>query len=107
MLMARLGYDQYFAQGGDWGAFVTMQIGMTETTHCAGIHTNLPLVDLSTEMMQHPTDFEKSALAGIQHYWDWDSGYSKEQSTRPQTIGYSLVDSPVGQAAWIPEKFWA
>lgn len=107
MLMARLGYDQYFAQGGDWGAIVTMQIGMTETTHCSGIHTNLPLVDLSTEMMQDPTDFEKSALAGFQHYWDWDSGYAKEQSTRPQTIGYSLVDSPVGQAAWILEKFWA
>src|SRR5262249_56375373 len=53
------------------------------------------------------TELEKSALAGFQHYQDWDSGYSKEQSTRPQTVGYGLADSPVGQLAWIVEKFWA
>ncbi|MGD9600789.1 MAG: epoxide hydrolase family protein [Gammaproteobacteria bacterium] len=106
-LMLRLGYDQYFAQGGDWGSAVTMNIGMTEAAHCAGIHSNMPLVDLTPDMLENPTDFEKSALAGFQHYWDWDSGYSKEQSTRPQTIGYALTDSAVGQAAWILEKFWA
>ncbi len=106
-LMARLGYDRYFAQGGDWGAGVTMSIGVTEAAHCEGIHTNMPLVDLTPAMIEDPTAFEKSALAGFQHYWDWDSGYSKEQSTRPQTIGYALVDSAVGQAAWILEKFWA
>ncbi|MGH6693393.1 MAG: epoxide hydrolase, partial [Gammaproteobacteria bacterium] len=48
-----------------------------------------------------------AALAGMQHYQDWDSGYSKQQSTRPQTLGYGLVDSPVGQCAWIAEKYWA
>ena len=48
-----------------------------------------------------------AALASIQHYTDWDSGYSKQQSTRPQTIGYGLVDSPAGLAAWILEKFWS
>src|SRR5262249_54038165 len=53
------------------------------------------------------TELEKSALAGFQHYQDWDSGYSKEQSTRPQTVGYGLADSPVGQLAWIVEKFWS
>lgn len=106
-LMARLGYDRYYAQGGDWGAVVTMSIGMTETVHCAGIHTNMPLVDLTPEMIANATEFEQSALGGFQHYWDAESGYSKEQSTRPQTVGYSLVDSPVGQAAWILEKFWA
>ncbi len=106
-LMARLGYDRYYAQGGDWGALVTMNIGMTETVHCAGIHTNMPLVDLTPEMIANATEFEQSTLGGFQHYWDAESGYSKEQSTRPQTIGYSLVDSPVGQAAWILEKFWA
>jgi hypothetical protein len=57
--------------------------------------------------MNDLTDFEKSALAGMQHYQDSESGYSKQQSTRPQTIGYALVDSPVGQLAWIVEKFWA
>ena len=106
-LMARLGYERYYAQGGDWGAAVTMSIGMTETVHCAGIHTNMPMVDLTPEMLANPTEFEQSALGGFQHYWDQESGYSKLQSTRPQTIGYALVDSPVGQAAWILEKFWS
>jgi hypothetical protein len=58
-------------------------------------------------MLKETTAFEQSALAGFQYYWDWDSGYSKTQSTRPQTIGYALVDSPAGQLAWILEKFWA
>jgi epoxide hydrolase len=54
-----------------------------------------------------PTPEEARALQGIQYYADWDSGYSKQQSTRPQTLGYGLTDSPSGQAAWILEKFWA
>ena len=106
-LMARLGYKNYVAQGGDWGAAVTHAMGMSETEHCIAMHTNMPLVSPSPAVMTDLTEFEKSALAGIQHYFDWDSGYSKEQSTRPQTIGYNLVDSPVGQAAWIVEKLWA
>ncbi len=106
-LMARLGYDRYVAQGGDWGAAVTCSMGVTETEHCAGIHTNMPILSPSAEVTQDLTDFEKDAMAGGQYYWDWDSGYSKEQSTRPQTVGYGLVDSPVAQAAWIIEKFWA
>jgi pimeloyl-ACP methyl ester carboxylesterase len=57
--------------------------------------------------MNDLTEREQSALAGIQHYTDWDSGYSKQQSTRPQTVGYGLVDSPAGLAAWILEKFWS
>ena len=106
-LMARLGYDRYVAQGGDWGSGVTTSMGMSETEHCAAIHINLPIVRPSGAAMENLTEFEKEALAATQHYWDWDSGYSKEQSTRPQTVGYGLVDSPVGQAAWILEKFWA
>src|SRR5438445_11702057 len=54
-----------------------------------------------------PTPEEARALKGIQYYADWDSGYSKQQSTRPQTLGYALTDSPSVQAAWIMEKFWA
>jgi len=54
-----------------------------------------------------PSPEEARALAGIKHYADWDSGYSKQQATRPQTLGYGLTDSPAGQAAWILEKFWA
>jgi pimeloyl-ACP methyl ester carboxylesterase len=59
------------------------------------------------ETMNDLTELEKSAIAGLQFYQDWDSGYSKEQSTRPQTVGYGLVDSPAGLAAWVLEKFWA
>jgi pimeloyl-ACP methyl ester carboxylesterase len=53
------------------------------------------------------TEADQAALASMQHYNEWDSGYSKEQSTRPQTIGYSLLDSPAGLCAWILEKFWS
>lgn len=105
-LMARLGYDRYVAQGGDWGAAVTSSMGLTETTHCAGIHTNMPIVRPSEAVTQNLTDFEKDAIAGADYYWNSGSGYSKEQSTRPQTIGYGLVDSPVAQVSWIVEKFW-
>ncbi len=104
-LMARLGYERYYAQGGDWGSAVTSAIGMRDTTHCAGIHVNM--VTARPDPMDNLTPIEEKALAGMKYYQDWDSGYSKEQSTRPQTVGYGLVDSPIGQAAWIMEKFWA
>ena len=106
-LMARLGYARWVAQGGDWGSAVTHCIGLSETGHCAAIHVNMPLVSPSPAMMENLDELETAALASWKHYQDWDSGYSKQQSTRPQTIGYSLVDSPVGQCAWILEKFWA
>jgi pimeloyl-ACP methyl ester carboxylesterase len=57
--------------------------------------------------MNDLTDTERSALEGFAYYQEWDSGYSKQQSTRPQTLGYGLADSPAGQCAWIVEKFWA
>lgn len=106
-LMARLGYGRYVAQGGDWGSAVTLAIGMTQAPHCAAIHTNMPLLSPTPDLLADPTPFEQAALASIKHYWDWDSGYSKQQSTRPQTVGYALTDSPIGQAAWIIEKFQA
>ena len=105
-LMARLGYDNYGAQGGDWGAAVTTQIGRN-VGHCDAIHINMPIGRPTPESLQDPTDEEKSALEGLTYYQEWDSGYSKQQSTRPQTLGYGLVDSPVGQMAWIIEKFWS
>ena len=106
-LMKRLGYDRYVAQGGDWGALVTTEIALADPKHCAGIHLNMPIVAPDPETMNALTPREQAALEGMQHYQDWDSGYSKQQSTRPQTVGYGLVDSPSGQAAWILEKFWA
>jgi pimeloyl-ACP methyl ester carboxylesterase len=106
-LMGRLGYGRYVAQGGDWGAMVTTWIGVEDPGHCAAIHLNMPIAPPDPATMNDLTEREKSALAGMQHYQEWDSGYSKQQSTRPQTVGYGLVDSPAGQAAWILEKFWA
>ena len=105
-LMVRLGYPRYVAQGGDWGAMVTTMIGLRDTKHCAGIHLNMPIVAPDPETMSSLTPAEQSALAGMAEYGEWDSGYSKQQSTRPQTLGYGLLDSPAGQAAWILEKFW-
>ena len=55
--------------------------------------------------LKNPTEEEKHALEGIDYYRQWDNGYAKQQSTRPQTLGYGLTDSPVGQLAWIVEKF--
>jgi pimeloyl-ACP methyl ester carboxylesterase len=107
VLMARLGYARYGAQGGDWGAGVTTALGRQDPDHCAGIHLNMVVARPDPATLGELTEAEQSALAGIQHYRDWDSGYSKIQSTRPQTVGYGLVDSPAGQAAWILEKFWA
>ena len=104
-LMARLGYDRYGAQGGDWGAMVTSSLGWRDAAHLAGIHLNMPLA--VPDLAEPLTDAEQAAMDGFTHYQQWESGYSKEQSTRPQTVGYGLVDSPVGQAAWIVEKFWA
>jgi len=106
-LMAKLGYDRYVAQGGDWGAMVTNQIGLRDTDHCAGIHLNMPIAAPDPETMNDLTPLEQRALASMQHYQHHDSGYSKQQSTRPQSLGYGLVDSPTGQAAWILEKFWS
>ncbi|MCH2172543.1 epoxide hydrolase 1 [Myxococcota bacterium] len=107
VLMSRLGYDRYVAQGGDWGAMVTTCIGIQDPDHCAAIHLNMPIVPPDPDTMDSLTETEQAALTASQHYAQWDSGYSKQQSTRPQTLGYGLVDSPAGQAAWILEKFWA
>lgn len=105
-LMRRLGYERWFAQGGDWGSAVTTAIGIQNLGACAGIHVNMPNARATEAALKNPTAEDKHALARAKDYADWDSGYSKQQSTRPQTIGYSLADSPVGQAMWVLEKFW-
>jgi len=106
VLMDRLGYARYGAQGGDWGSAVTTALGAQDPDHCAGIHITLAM-GTRPNPGEQPTPEEARALKGLQYYADWDSGYSKQQSTRPQTLGYALTDSPSGQAAWILEKFWA
>jgi pimeloyl-ACP methyl ester carboxylesterase len=105
-LMVRLGYQTYGAQGGDWGSLVTTQIGRNQR-HCIAIHTNLPVAGPPKGGIPHPTEEERDALDGLANYERWDVGYAKQQATRPQTIGYGLTDSPVGQLAWIVEKFWS
>jgi len=106
VLMDRLGYARYGAQGGDWGSGVTTSLGAQDADHCAGIHITLAMAT-RPNVSEQPMPEEVRALEGIKHYADWDSGYSKQQSTRPQTLGYALTDSPSGQAAWILEKFCA
>jgi pimeloyl-ACP methyl ester carboxylesterase len=106
VLMDRLGYTRYGAQGGDWGSAVTSSIGAQDPQHCLGIHITLAMGS-PPRTNGDPTPEEDRALKGLKHYADQDSGYSKQQSTRPQTVGYGLTDSPAGQAAWILEKFWA
>jgi pimeloyl-ACP methyl ester carboxylesterase len=104
VLMARLGYAQWFAQGGDWGAGVTTWMGKLQVEGLAGIHLNLPIL-FPPPLEGKPSEEEKRALGQLVRYRNELGAYAKLQTTRPQTIGYSLNDSPVGQAAWIYEKF--
>ncbi len=106
-LMTRLGYARFGAQGGDWGSGVTSQLGIRHAGDVVGIHLNMVSAQPDPATMNDLTEREKDALAAMKHHRDWDSGYSKEQSTRPQTVGYGLVDSPAGLCAWIVEKFWS
>ena len=106
-LMARLGYQRYGAQGGDWGTSVSTSIGQQDAEHVVGIHLMPPLAPPDPATFDDLTERERAALASLEHAAEWESGYSKEQATRPQTIGYALVDSPVALCGWIVEKLWA
>jgi pimeloyl-ACP methyl ester carboxylesterase len=106
-LMARLGYRRYGAQGSDWGTSISTRIAQQDPDHVIGIHLTPPLAPPDPATFGDLTESERAALAAIEHSAEWDSGYSKMHATRPQTIGYSLVDSPAGLCAWIVEKFWA
>lgn len=105
-LMTRLGYNEYYAQGGDWGSAVTTAIGIQNKGNCTAIHVNMPSAGATKQAKENPDEADKIAMAGAAFYQQWDSGYSKQQSTRPQTLGYGLADSPIGQSAWILEKFY-
>jgi epoxide hydrolase len=106
-LMARLGYRRYGAQGGDWGTSVSTSLGQQDTAHLAGIHLNPPIAAPDPTTFDDLTDAERASLADLRESGESESGYSAEQSTRPQTLGYGLVDSPAGLCAWIVEKFRA
>jgi pimeloyl-ACP methyl ester carboxylesterase len=105
-LMSRLGYTRWVAQGGDWGSGVTHALGHLRPEGLVAAHVNWPFVFPET-LPTNPTPVEKAAMDAAAHFVNDQSGYFKEQATRPQTIGYALADSPVGQAMWIYEKFQA
>jgi pimeloyl-ACP methyl ester carboxylesterase len=99
-LMTRLGYTRYVAQGGDVGASITDALGRAAPAGLLGIHMNL-LVPALRGSPPAETEAERAALAALQAFRASGSGYLVEQSTRPQTIGYALLDSPVALAAWM------
>ena len=106
-LMARLGYERYVAQGGDWGATVSIAMGKLAPPQLAGIHLNMPLVIPRASERGVPDAEEQAALSALELYTGNEAAYARLQATRPQTVGYALADSPIAQAAWIYEKFHA
>ncbi|WP_246056508.1 epoxide hydrolase family protein [Cellulomonas cellasea] len=105
-LMARLGHHHYGAQGTDWGTSVSAALGRLDPEHVAGVHLMPPLVAPDPATFGDLTDAERTALESLR-LGEEDSGYARVHATRPQTVGYSLVDSPAGLAAWVLEKPWA
>jgi pimeloyl-ACP methyl ester carboxylesterase len=100
-LMHRLGYSRYVAQGGDVGAAVTDQLGRQAPEGLLGIHMNLLVTTLSGAPVPENTEEERAARKAINTFRASGFGYFLEQATRPQTIGYALLDSPVALASWM------
>ena len=115
-LMGRLGYRRYGTQGGDWGAFVSPELGRIDPDHVVGVHLNaatfgfIPFGPVDPDELASFTEAERARLERLQTSTAGPgTGYFEVQATRPQTLAYALTDSPVGQLAWIVEKFqeWA
>jgi epoxide hydrolase len=113
-LMGRLGYQRYGAQGGDWGAVISRELGRTRPDQVIGVHLNLiPGASASAEppveelAALSPAERERTLASWLRNLaWSREKqGYADLQATRPQTLAYGLTDSPVGQLAWIAEKF--
>ncbi len=105
-LMQRLGYSRWVAQGGDWGSVITALIGMKAPEGLIGIHTNRPMYRPRAGDSKATGEEHQRSLQLSKDYKDEDWGYMQIQKSRPQTIGYGLVDSPVALASWIYEKMW-
>ena len=105
-LMERLGYEQYIAQGGDWGAGVTTAIAAMQPQGCMGVHFNMAIIYPEADDLKNLSPREQAAIDRRDEYTNNDSGYAKQQATRPQSLAYGLVDSPSALAAWIYEKFY-
>ncbi|WP_434391597.1 epoxide hydrolase family protein [Melittangium boletus] len=104
-LMRRLGYARWAAQGGDWGAGVTTMLGHMAPEGLMGIHLNMVMVQPTPEQVANADAHERKMLADARRYDEQFSGYYKLQNTRPQSVAFSLADSPVGLAAWIYALF--
>ncbi|MEM7020119.1 MAG: alpha/beta fold hydrolase [Pseudomonadota bacterium] len=107
-LMAKLGYSRYGAQGGDWGAIATAWNGHLDPEHVCGIHMNM-IVATPPEGVENPMEGlspeEMGDVASIAEFTQKETGYQQIQGSKPQTLGYGLMDSPSGLAGWIVEKF--
>jgi epoxide hydrolase len=106
-LMARLGYDRYGAQGGDWGGTVTQWLAANDGAHCIGTHGNMPMGDRPRDNpMRGVTPKELERYEQRQKEWGEHSAYFGVHSTRPLTLGYGLNDSPAALASWLVDKYW-
>ncbi|MFC8301709.1 epoxide hydrolase family protein [Micromonospora orduensis] len=106
-LMRRLGYDRYAVQGGDWGSPISLRLGLADPAHVAGVHLNM-CVTFPPPDPAAMADLDEADLARLTftaRFAQDGMGWQKIQSTRPQTLSYALTDSPVGQLAWIAEKY--
>ena len=105
--MARLGYQRYGVQGGDWGSIIGTQIALNDAPHVAGLHLNMctAAAPAGADPNAGLSDAEQHRLKVRQAFQAEETGYQQIQGTKPQTIGIALNDSPVGLAAWIVEKF--
>ena len=110
-LMARLGYERYGTQGGDWGSIVSRWHAFKHPEQVAGLHINMvvaePPAGVDDPTAGVPPEELQRSLARQAYYTGEENGYAQIQGTKPQTLGYGLNDSPAGQAAWIVEKFRA
>jgi pimeloyl-ACP methyl ester carboxylesterase len=106
-LMRRLGYDRYAVQGGDWGSPISLRLGLADPGHVVGVHLNMcvtfPPPDPSAMADLDDADLARLEFTG--RFMQDGTGWQRIQSTRPQTLSYALTDSPVGQLAWIAEKY--
>ena len=112
-LMQRLGYQRYVSQGGDWGAIISEVMAVQAPPGLLGIHINMPgtvpdsvlrLVRNRESVPASFSDAEKKAFAGLEYFYRKGFGYAEMMNTRPQTLGYSLADSPVGMLAFFYDK---
>ena len=100
-----LGHDRFAAQGGDWGSFITSRIAFDVPDQVIGIHLNMMPIRRDPGMIADPTPEERQYLGELRVFLKEETGYQWIQGTRPQTLAFSMADSPAGLAAWIVEKF--